>query len=65
MSASKGGSISTSKTLTLRASDALVLACGKAAITLNRDGTIIIDGTNVLTAAEGHAVIRANRIDLN
>lgn len=47
------------------AQDEIVLRCGKASITLRRNGRIIIRGTRVETAAEGVNRIKGGTVEIN
>jgi hypothetical protein len=51
--------------LTLSAHQSITLKCGKASITLNRDGKVIIRGAHVVSHASGVNRIRGGSIDLN
>lgn len=51
--------------LTLSAKREIVLKCGKASITLKRNGTIVVHGTNLESRASGVNKIRGRAIQLN
>lgn len=43
----------------------VVLKCGKASLTLSRDGTVVIRGMNIKTDAEGVQRIRGGKVQIN
>ena len=51
--------------LDLEAAAALTLTCGKASITLHRDGKVVIRGVDVVSRASGTNRIRGGTIELN
>jgi hypothetical protein len=51
--------------LTLRGEQEIVLACGKASITLTRAGKVILSGTYVLTRSSGVNRIRGGSVQIN
>jgi hypothetical protein len=51
--------------LTLTAHDEIVLQCGKASITLRRNGRVIVRGTYVETHSEGTNRIRGGQVQIN
>ncbi len=53
------------ETLRLRGDREIVLECGKASITLQRNGRIVVRGTNVETRASGVNKIRGRAVQLN
>jgi hypothetical protein len=53
------------KRVKLTAQDEIVLACGKASITLRRNGRVIIQGTQVDSVAAGTHRIRGGQVRLN
>jgi hypothetical protein len=53
------------KRIVFDAQDEIVLRCGKASITLRRNGRIIIRGTRVETAAEGVNRIKGGTVEIN
>jgi hypothetical protein len=53
------------KMVELTAQDTLTLRCGKASITLARDGKIVIRGMHVVTHAEGVNRIKGGSVQLN
>lgn len=53
------------KHVAVRASEQLTLRCGKASITLDADGRIVIKGAQILTQATGSQRIRGATIQLN
>lgn len=54
-----------SDTLTLSAKQEIVLKCGKASITLKKNGSIVLRGTNVESRASGVNKMRGRAIQLN
>jgi hypothetical protein len=53
------------RTVNLNAQEALTLTCGKASITLGRDGKIVIRGMHVVSHAAGSNCIRGGSVQLN
>lgn len=53
------------KRIVLEAEDEIVLKCGKGSITLNKDGKIIVKGTNLISRASETNKIKGSSIDLN
>lgn len=53
------------KDIDLAAADEITLTCGKASITLRRDGKIVIKGVHILSHASGVSRIRGGTIELN
>jgi hypothetical protein len=53
------------KRVRVEAKDEIVLACGKASITLRRNGKIIVRGTQVETCAEGLNRIKGGQVLVN
>ena len=53
------------KRVVLEAQDEIVLRCGKASITLRRNGRIVIRGTYVETRAEGTNRIKGGSVQIN
>lgn len=51
--------------LDLEAAAQLTLTCGKASITLHRDGKVVIRGVDVISRASGTNRIRGGTIELN
>lgn len=51
--------------LDLAAASKITLECGKASITLHRDGKVIVRGTHVLSRASGVNRIRGGTVELN
>ena len=51
--------------LDLEAASQITLQCGKASITLRRDGKVVVRGTHVLTRASGVNRIRGGTVELN
>lgn len=51
--------------LHIQAQDEVVLECGKASITLRRNGKVIIRGTHVETHAEGTHRIKGGNVRIN
>jgi len=49
----------------LVAKDEIVLECGKASITLRRNGRIIVRGTHVETNSEGTNRIKGGHVQIN
>jgi uncharacterized protein (DUF2345 family) len=49
----------------LVAKDEIVLACGKASITLRRNGRVIVRGTHVETCSEGTNRIKGGHVRIN
>jgi hypothetical protein len=43
----------------------VVLKCGRASLTLSRDGTVVIRGMNIKTDAEGVQRIRGGKVQIN
>ena len=53
------------KRVVIDAEDEVVLRCGKASITLRRNGRIVIRGTYVETRAEGTNRIKGGSVQIN
>ena len=53
------------KTIVLTGEETIVLRCGEASITLNRDGKVVIRGQHVVTHASGVNRIRGGSVQLN
>jgi Domain of unknown function (DUF6484) len=51
--------------VTLAANDEIVLSCGKASITLRRNGRLILRGTYVETSSEGVNRITGGSVEIN
>jgi hypothetical protein len=51
--------------MVVSARQSLVLRCGRASITLDRDGRVTIEGTHVVSHAEGVNRIRGGSVQLN
>lgn len=51
--------------ITVHAENTLVLKCGEASITLNRNGKVVIRGKHVVTHATGVNRIRGGSVQLN
>jgi hypothetical protein len=49
----------------LRAADEIVLECGKASVTLRRNGKVVIRGTHVETNSEGTNRIKGGQVRVN
>lgn len=71
---SRAGTASARKQVTVRldgerillsAERELVLQCGKASITLQRDGTLVLSGTDLLSRSSGGNRIRGGSVSLN
>jgi len=45
--------------------DEIVLQCGKASVTLRRNGKVVIRGTHVETASEGTNRIKGGQVRIN
>jgi hypothetical protein len=43
----------------------VVLRCGKATLTLRRDGTVVLRGVTIVTQAEGVQRIRGGKVQIN
>jgi hypothetical protein len=54
-----------SKTIVLAGHETIVLRCGDASITLNRDGKVVIRGKHIVTHASGVNRIRGGSVQLN
>jgi hypothetical protein len=53
------------KRVRLTAKDEIVLACGKASITLRRNGRVVVRGTHVETNSEGMNRIKGGQVAIN
>lgn len=53
------------KRVRLVAKDEIVLECGKASITLRRNGRVIVKGTHVETNSEGTNRIKGGQVRVN
>jgi uncharacterized protein (DUF2345 family) len=53
------------KRVRLVAKDEIVLECGKASITLRRNGRVIVRGTHVETNSEGTNRIKGGQVRIN
>lgn len=51
--------------LVVRAQDEIVFECGKASVTLRRNGKVIIRGTHVETSSEGTHRIKGGHVRIN
>lgn len=51
--------------LFIRAAREITLECGKARITLRRDGTVLVRGARVESRASGPNLIRGGKVELN
>jgi hypothetical protein len=51
--------------VTLTANEEIVLKCGKASITLRRNGRVIVQGTQVDSVAEGTNRVRGGQVKVN
>jgi hypothetical protein len=51
--------------VTICAAESIILKCGEASITLNRDGKVVIRGKHVVTHASGVNRIRGGSVQLN
>lgn len=49
----------------LQGQEEVVLECGRASITLRRDGKIILRGTDILTVASGTQRIKGGKVQIN
>jgi uncharacterized protein DUF6484 len=43
----------------------VVLNCGKASITLRRDGKVVVRGTEIVTQADGRLRLRGGKVEVN
>lgn len=53
------------KRVRVTAKDEIVLACGKASITLRRNGRVVVRGTHVETNSEGTNRIKGGHVRVN
>ena len=53
------------RTLTVNATDSIILRCGAASITLHHDGRIVLRGVHVVSHASGVNRIRGGSVELN
>ncbi|HTV24731.1 MAG TPA: hypothetical protein VMG12_38830 [Polyangiaceae bacterium] len=53
------------KRLRIRAEDEIVFECGKASVTLRRNGKVVIRGTHVETSSEGTNRIKGGQVRIN
>ncbi|HEX6244789.1 MAG TPA: hypothetical protein VFZ61_27910 [Polyangiales bacterium] len=53
------------KRVVIDAADEIVLRCGKASITLRRNGRVVIRGTYVETRAEGVNRVKGGSVQIN
>lgn len=53
------------QTVTLEGRQEVVLKCGKASITLRRNGQILLKGVNIRTEAEGTQQIKGGKVQIN
>lgn len=53
------------KRVVIEAADEIVLQCGKASITLRRNGRVVIRGTYVETRAEGVNRVKGGSVQIN
>lgn len=51
--------------IVLEAKDEVLLQCGKASLTLRRDGSVILRGVNVITQADQVHKIRGGKVQVN
>jgi hypothetical protein len=51
--------------LVLRGQEEIVLECGRASITLRRDGKIVLRGADILTVASGVQRIKGGKVQIN
>lgn len=53
------------KRVEIEGKDEVVLRCGKASLTLQRDGKVVLRGVNVVTQAEQVQKIRGGKVQIN
>ena len=53
------------QTVTLEGRQEVILKCGKASITLRRNGQILLKGVNIRTEAEGTQQIKGGKVQIN
>ncbi len=53
------------KRVAIEGKDEVVLQCGKASLTLRRDGKVVLRGVNVITQAEQVHKIRGGKVQVN
>jgi hypothetical protein len=53
------------RSVTVRAEEHIALKCGRASITLHRDGKIVIRGAHIVSHASGVNRIRGGSVELN
>lgn len=51
--------------ITLEAENEIVLKCGKGSITINKDGKIIVKGTNLMSRSSGMNRIKGGSVGIN
>jgi hypothetical protein len=49
----------------LKGHEEIVLQCGRASITLHRDGKIVLRGKDILTVASGVQRIKGGKVQIN
>ncbi|WP_157652788.1 DUF6484 domain-containing protein [Burkholderia ubonensis] len=59
------GSAADASHVCLEAAEAMTLRCGRASLTLNKDGRVIVRGMNVATYADGTLRLRGAVVELN
>jgi len=58
-------SVETPAVVVLRAEHRLELTCGRASLTMNADGTVVVKGTTVISRASGVNKIRGAAVRIN
>ncbi len=53
------------KKITLEAENKIVLKCGKGSITIQKDGKIVVKGTNLLSRSSGINRIKGGSVGIN
>ena len=53
------------KRVVIRGEEEIVLQCGRASITLRRDGKIVLRGADILTVASGVQRIKGGKVQIN
>lgn len=51
--------------MTLEGRQEVVLKCGKASITLRRNGQVLLKGVNIRTEAEGTQQLKGGKVQIN